>query len=97
MERNLRKTRVGIVTSDKMDKTVIVSVEQKYMHPLYKKFVKQTKKFACHNEALTVTNDKGVVETIAAAKEGDTVEITETRPISKTKRWRVSAIISRAK
>lgn len=84
MERNLRKTRVGIVTSDKMDKTVVVSVENKVKHPLYKKFVKTTKKFKVHDEK----NECGI---------GDTVEIVETRPISKEVHWRIVNIIVKAK
>ncbi len=83
-KRNLRKTRVGLVTSDKMDKTVTVSVERRLQHPLYGKFIKKTKKFAAHDE----TND---------CNEGDTVKIMETRPLSKKKRWRVVEIIERAK
>ena len=92
-QRNLRKTRVGIVTSDKMDKTVVVTVEDKVMHPLYKKFVKQRKAYKAHN--IEFTDGNGAVQ--APAKTGDTVDITETRPLSKTKRWRVSGIVARAK
>lgn len=84
MERNLRKERTGIVTSDKMDKTITVSIERKVKHPIYGKFVKQTKKFKAHDEK----ND---------AKAGDTVKITETRPLSKTKRWRLVEVVERAK
>jgi len=84
MERNLRKERIGIVTSDKMDKTITVSIERKVKHPMYGKFVKQTKSFKAHDE----TND---------AKPGDTVRISETRPLSKTKRWRLVEIVERAK
>lgn len=84
MERNLRKTRVGIVTSDKMDKTIVVSVNTKVKDPLYKKFVSQTRKFKAHDE----NNECGI---------GDTVEITETRPLSKDKRWRLTKIIEKAK
>ena len=84
MERNLRKERVGIVTSDKMDKTITVSIERKVKHPIYGKFVKQTKKFKAHDEK----ND---------AKPGDTVRIMETRPLSKTKRWRLVEVVERAK
>jgi small subunit ribosomal protein S17 len=84
MERNLRKERVGTVTGDKMQKTIIVSTERKVKHPIYGKFVKTTKKFKAHDE----TND---------AKVGDTVKIAETRPLSKTKRWRLVEIIERAK
>jgi small subunit ribosomal protein S17 len=84
MERNLRKERTGIVTSDKMDKTITVSIERKVKHPMYGKFVKQTKRFKAHDEA----ND---------AKPGDIVRISETRPLSKTKRWRLVEIVERAK
>lgn len=84
MERNLRKERTGIVTSDKMDKTITVSIERKVKHPMYGKFVKQTKSFKAHDEK----ND---------AKPGDTVRISETRPLSKTKRWRLVEIVERAK
>ncbi len=84
MERNLRKERIGIVTSDKMDKTITVSIERKVKHPIYGKFVKQTKSFKAHDEK----ND---------AKSGDTVRISETRPLSKTKRWRLVEIVERAK
>jgi len=84
MERNLRKERVGTVTSDKMAKTIIVSTERKVKHPIYGKFVKHTKSFKAHDEA----ND---------AKVGDTVRISETRPLSKTKRWRLVEVIERAK
>ncbi len=84
MERNLRKERTGIVTSNKMDKTVTVSIERKVKHPIYGKFVKSTKKFKAHDEK----ND---------ANMGDIVKITETRPMSKTKRWRVVEVVERAK
>jgi small subunit ribosomal protein S17 len=84
MERNLRKERVGIVTSDKMDKTITVAIEKRVKHPIYGKFVKQTKKFKAHDEK----ND---------AKYGDTVRIMETRPLSKTKRWRLVEVVERAK
>lgn len=84
MERNLRKTRVGIVTSDKMDKTIVVSVEDRVKHPLYKKFVKKTTKFKAHDEK----NECGI---------GDTVEIAETRPISKEVHWRLARVIEKAK
>ena len=83
-ERNLRKTRVGIVTSDKMDKTVVVAVLDLEQHALYKKAVKKTVKFKAHDE----NNDAHV---------GDTVSIMETRPLSKDKRWRVVEIVERAK
>jgi small subunit ribosomal protein S17 len=83
-ERNLRKERTGIVTSDKMEKTITVSIERKVKHPIYGKFVKSTKRFKAHDEK----ND---------AKLGDTVKITETRPLSKTKRWRLVEVVERAK
>ena len=83
-ERNLRKTRVGVVSSDKMDKTVVVTVKDKIKHPLYKKIVKRTIKFKAHDEK----NECGV---------GDKVLIMETRPLSKDKRWRVVEIIEKAK
>jgi small subunit ribosomal protein S17 len=82
--RNLRKERVGIVTSDKMDKTITVTVERREKHPIYGKFVKKTSKFAAHDEK----NDCGI---------GDTVKIMETRPLSKNKRWRLIEVIERAK
>ena len=84
MERNLRKERVGIVTSDKMDKTVVVTVEEKAKHPLYKKTITKSKKFKAHDE----TNACGI---------GDKVRIVETRKLSKDKNWRVAAIIEKAK
>lgn len=84
MERNLRKTRIGVVTSDKGDKTVTVVIERKVKHPIYGKFMKSTKKYTAHDEK----ND---------CKEGDTVSIMETRPLSKTKRWRIVEILERAK
>lgn len=84
MERNLRKTRIGKVTSNKMDKTVVVAITDSVKHPLYGKIVKRTVKFKAHDE----TN---------ACNIGDTVEITETRPLSKDKCWRVSEIIEKAK
>jgi small subunit ribosomal protein S17 len=83
-KRNLRKERIGVVTSDKMDKSIVVSVERKVKHPKYGKFVKKTKKFVAHDE----TNDCNV---------GDTVKIMETRPLSKTKNWRLVEIVERAK
>ena len=83
-ERNLRKTRTGMVVSDKMDKTVVVTVIDNVRHPLYKKIVKRTVKFKAHDEQ----NACGI---------GDTVMIMETRPISKDKRWRVVEIIEKAK
>ena len=84
MERNLRKERIGTVTSNKMQKTIVVSTERKVKHPIYRKFVKHTKSFKAHHE----TND---------AKIGDVVRISETRPLSKTKRWRLVEVIERAK
>ena len=84
MERNLRKERVGMVVSYKMDKTVVVSVEERFKHPLYKKTVKKTHKFKAHDES----NACGV---------GDKVLIVETRKLSKDKNWRVAEIIEKAK
>ena len=83
-ERNLRKTRVGVVVSDKMDKTIVVAVRDNVRHPLYKKIVKKTYKLKAHDEA----ND---------AKIGDTVRVMETRPLSKDKRWRLVEVMERAK
>ena len=83
-ERNLRKTRVGKVVSNKMDKTIVVAVADNVKHPLYKKIVKRTKKFKAHDEQ-NVCNI------------GDRVEIMETRPISKDKRWRLVNVIEKAK
>jgi small subunit ribosomal protein S17 len=82
--RNLRKERIGVVFSDKMDKTVTVAVKWKEKHPIYGKFVNKTKKFHAHDEK----NDCHV---------GDTVRIMETRPLSKSKRWRVIEVMERAK
>ena len=84
MERNLRKSRIGIVVSDKMDKTIVVEVTRKVKHPLYKKYITRTKKFKAHDEQ----NACGI---------GDKVEIIETRPISKDKCWRLARIIEKAK
>ncbi|MEI3036763.1 MAG: 30S ribosomal protein S17 [Oscillospiraceae bacterium] len=84
MERNLRKTRVGKVVSDKMDKTVVVSIQDNVKHPLYKKIIKRSVKFKAHDEK----NECGI---------GDRVMIMETRPISKDKKWRVVQIIEKAK
>ena len=84
MERNLRKERIGVVVSSKMDKTIVVAVERKEKHPLYGKFVKKTTKFVAHDEK----NECG---------EGDTVRIMETRPLSKTKNWRLVEIVEKAK
>lgn len=83
-ERNLRKERVGIVVSDKMDKTVVVAIKQRVKHPLYKKIVNKTKKFMAHDE-------NGICAI------GDKVLIQETRPLSKNKCWRVVEIIEKAK
>jgi small subunit ribosomal protein S17 len=83
-ERNLRKTRVGFVTSDKMEKTVVVSVKDRVKHPLYKKIVNRTVKLKAHDE----NNECRI---------GDRVEVMETRPLSKDKRWRVTNIIEKAK
>ncbi len=82
--RNLRKERIGVVFSNKMDKSVTVAVKWKEKHPIYGKFVNKTKKFHAHDEK----NDCNI---------GDTVRIMETRPLSKTKRWRVVEIMERAK
>ena len=84
MERNLRKTRVGLVTSDKMDKTIVVSVTDNVKHPLYGKIVKRTYKLKAHDEE-------------NQCKIGDRVRVMETRPLSKDKRWRVVEVIERAK
>lgn len=83
-ERALRKERVGLVTSTKMDKSITVSVERREKHPKYGKFIKKTKKFMAHDEK----NECGV---------GDTVRIMETRPMSKLKRWRMVQIVEKAK
>ena len=83
-ERKLRKTRVGKVVSDKMDKTIVVAIEDNVMHPLYKKIIKRTVKFKAHDE----TNE---------AHTGDTVQIMETRPLSKDKRWRLVKVLEQAK
>ncbi len=82
--RNSRKVRVGTVVSDKMDKTVVVAVERRVLHPLYGKPMVRTKKYHAHDEENT-------------ARQGDVVRIMETRPLSKTKRWRVVEVIERAK
>ena len=84
MERNLRKERVGLVVSDKMDKTVLVAIVDKSTHPLYKKTITKTKKVKAHDEA----NECGM---------GDRVRIVETRKLSKDKNWRVAEIIEKAK
>ena len=82
--RNRRKTRIGIITSDKMEKTMTVAVERRVKHPLYGKFMKKTKKYHAHDEENT-------------ARIGDRVRIMETRPLSKSKRWRLVEVIERAK
>lgn len=84
VQRSLRKERIGVVTSNKMQKSIVVSVERKVKHPKYGKFVKHTKKFIAHDE----TNDCNI---------GDTVKIMETRPLSRNKCWRLVEIIERAK
>ena len=83
-DRNLRKTRVGMVVSDKMDKTIVVAIKDNVRHPLYKKIIKRTIKLKAHDE----NNSCGI---------GDKVEIMETRPLSKDKRWRLVNIIEKAK
>ncbi len=84
MERNLRKERIGVVVSNKMEKSVVVAVKRKVKHPIYGKFVNKTTKFVAHDETST-------------CNEGDTIKIMETRPLSKTKRWRLVEIIERVK
>lgn len=84
MERNLRKERIGVVTSDKMEKSIVVTVERREKHPKYGKFVKKTSKFVAHDEKNECGN-------------GDTVRIMETRPLSKNKNWRLVEIIEKAK
>lgn len=83
-ERNLRKTRIGVVSSNKMEKTITVAVERKVKHPIYGKFVKKTTKFHAHDDKNECTI-------------GDVVKIMETRPLSKTKRWRLVEVVERAK
>lgn len=83
-ERNLRKTRIGKVVSNKMEKTIVVAIEDKVKHPLYKKIIKRTVKFKAHDE----NNECNI---------GDRVEIMETRPISKDKRWRLISVLEKAK
>ncbi|MBS1916510.1 MAG: 30S ribosomal protein S17 [Bacteroidetes bacterium] len=83
-ERNLRKTRIGVVSSNKMDKTITVAVERKVKHPIYGKFVKKTTKFHAHDEKNECTV-------------GDIVKIMESRPLSKTKRWRLVEVVEKAK
>ena len=84
MERNLRKERIGVVVSNKMEKSVVVAVERKEKHPMYGKFVKKTTKFVAHDEK----NECSI---------GDTVRIMETRPLSKTKNWRLVEIVEKVK
>ncbi len=83
-ERNLRKTKLGVVTSNKMDKTITINVERKVKHPLYGKFVKKSTKFHAHDEK----NECSI---------GDTVKIMESRPLSKTKRWRLVEVVEKVK
>ena len=83
-KRNLRKERIGVVTSNKMEKTITVAVERKVKHPIYGKFVKKTTKFHAHDEKNECTI-------------GDVVRIMETRPLSKTKRWRLVEVVEKAK
>ena len=83
-ERNLRKSRVGVVVSDKMEKTVVVAIKERVKHPLYGKIINRTKTFKAHDEQ----NECGI---------GDTVRVVETRPLSKEKRWRVVEIVEKAK
>jgi len=83
-ERNQRKTRIGQVVSNKMEKSIVVSVQRKVVHPVYGRTVRLNKKFAAHDES----NECGI---------GDTVKIMETRPMSRTKRWRVCEVIEKAK
>ena len=84
MERNLRKTKLGVVSSNRMDKTITVNVERKVKHPLYGKFVKKSTKFHAHDEK----NECSI---------GDTVKIMESRPLSKTKRWRLVEVVEKVK
>ena len=84
MDRNLRKERIGVVASNKMNKSIVVSIERRVKHPLYGKFVKKTSRFVAHDEK-------------NSCNEGDTVRIMETRPLSKRKNWRLVEIIERAK
>ena len=84
MERKERKERIGVVTSNKMEKSIVVSIERKVKHALYGKFLKKTSKFVAHDEE-------------NSCNEGDTVKIMETRPLSKNKNWRLIEIIERAK
>ncbi len=82
--RGLRKTRVGVVVSDKMDRSILVSIERKVAHPIYKKYFKKTTKLMAHDE----NNECGI---------GDTVKIMETRPLSKNKNWRLVEVVEKAK
>ena len=84
ISRGYRKTRIGVVVSDKMDKTIVVAIKTKVRHPLYGKMVNRTRKFKAHDE----NNECGI---------GDTVKIMETRPLSKDKRWRLVEIVEKAK
>ena len=84
MERNQRKVRIGTVVSDKMDKTIVVAVENRIRHPLYKKIIKRTYKLKAHDE----NNECGI---------GDKVRVMETRPLSKDKRWRLVSVMEKAK
>jgi small subunit ribosomal protein S17 len=84
IDRNLRKMRVGVVSSNKMDKTITVEVERKIKHPLYGKFLKKTSKFHAHDKK-------------SECSIGDTVKIAETRPLSKTKRWRLVEVVEKVK
>ena len=84
MHRNFRKERIGVVASNKMDKSIVVAIERKVKHALYGKFVKKTSRFVAHDEENT-------------CNEGDTVRIMETRPLSKSKNWRLVEIIERVK
>ena len=84
MDRNLRKERIGVVASNKMDKSIVVAIERKVKHALYGKFLKKTSRFVAHDEDNT-------------CNEGDTVRIMETRPLSKSKNWRLVEIIERVK
>jgi len=83
-QRGLRKTRVGIVVSDKMDKTITIAIERKVSHPIYKKYFKKTTKLMAHDEK-------------SECKVGDKVKVMETRPLSKNKRWRMVEIVEKAK
>ena len=84
MERNSRKTKVGLVVKNKMEKSIVISIERKVAHPMYKKYFKKTTKLMAHDEK----NECGI---------GDVVKVMETRPISKTKKWRVIEILEKAK